>query len=229
MMTRILIAYICLCAAVILIAYAQPMTTADLAKQYPGRTVVIESDKTTIEATGVGGQAVGADAHLDQTHSTPPSINMPWGGGAGGSSDTSLSAAAQVYGSIAFRWIAGIVGLLSMLGGYFVGRQGNLRAAAIYAGTGLGLLVGTIFFPEWLELGLLAFLVVHLIQYARDHGVLTGAIAWSGVAIHKLDSAFPGVAAAFSEKVGGTAEPNEAALINKVAKANDASSVKVVS
>lgn len=211
-----LVFILCLCSA----CHARQMTTAEFAKKYPDRIVSVDDDTTTIKATGVGGTANGADAKLDQTHSTPPSIQMPWGAAVGGSADSSLSAAARVYGSTAFRWIAGIVGGLALLGAYFVGRMGNLRAAAVYGLTGVSLIAGTIFFPEWLELGLLAFVVIHLIQYAYDHNLLTGTLASIVTGLHNAGSAT-------NAAISAVIEPAEAALLNKVAKANDATSVKV--
>lgn len=208
----------CLCRA-------QPITAEQLLKQMkPGDTIQLVDDKNAARGTGVGGIANGADAKLDQTHATAPSVSTPWGSAMGGSADSSLSAAAAVYQSTAFRWIAGIVGGLALLGGYFVGRQGNLRGAALYVATGAGLIAGTIFFPEWLELGLLAFLAFHLVEYAYQHGLLTGSIASIVTAVHNVGGAF---ADQFNTAVKGVREANEAPLMNKIAAANGAKSVEV--
>lgn len=203
----------------------QPIPAETFSKQMgPGDQVVVVEDDDKGHAKGAGGRAIGKDVKLVETDSKPPSLNMPWGSGMGGSADTSLSAAASVYGSMAFRWIAGIVGLLSLLGGYFIARQGNPRGAMVVGGSGLGLIVGTIFFPEWLELGLLAFFAVHLIEYAHAHSLFTGTLATITTAAHNAGS---GVSAAFNAAVNEIVEPAEAQLINRVAKANNATSVKV--
>ncbi len=217
MIIRAALALLCLCT----VAHAQPTTTNDLAKQFPGRQIIVDSDKTAIKSTGPGGTANGNDAKLDQANMKPPAFT-PWGSGMGGSADSSLSAAASVYGSQAFRWLAGIVGLIALLVAFFIGKAGNLRGAAVFAGTGIGLLIGTIFFPEWLELGLLAFLCVHLWEYAYTHGLFTGTLASINTAIHNA-----GIGAAFNRAMDGIAEKPEAALVNKSALANGATSVKV--
>lgn len=206
------------------ITMAQPMSQAELAKQFPGRSVIIDSDKTTIKATGVGGQAIGADAKLDQKNATAPNIITPWGSGMGGSADTSLSAAASVYGSIAFRIAAGVVGLIALLGAYFVGRTGNLRAAAVYGLTGAALLLGTILWPEWLELGLLAFVAVHLVMYAKDHNLLTGNLGSIFTAVENEGADF---ATKFNAAVKKVRESYEAPTMNRIAAANGAKSVEV--
>lgn len=216
-----LVCILCLCSA----CHARQMTTAEFAKKYPDRIVSVDDDTTTIKATGVGGTANGADAKLDQTHSTPPSIQMPWGAAVGGSADSSLSAAARVYGSTAFRWIAGIVGVFFLVMAYFTGKRTDAVGAVVLGATGIGLLVGTIFFPEWMELGLLSFAALHGLLYAHRHGALTGVVAWSTLAVHNLDGKFPGLSNAFNKAIKDTAEPTERAMLNKIAVANGAKSI----
>lgn len=201
----------------------QPMTPDELKKKY-GPNVQIIEDVDTAKASGVGGHAIGDKATIDQSHSTAPSVPAPWGGMAtGGSADTSATAE-MVTHSTAFRIAAGIVGGLCFLLGISIFQQGNLRGAIIIGGSGLCVLIGAILFPEWLTLALLAFYFFNITEYAYAHGILTGTIASIVTAVHSADSA---VSKGFTEAVGDIAETNEIAVINKHAKRNDATSIRI--
>jgi hypothetical protein len=201
----------------------QPISPDDLKKKY-GPNVQIIEDVDTAKASGVGGHAIGDKATIDQSHSTAPSVPAPWGGMAtGGSADTSATAE-MVTHSLAFRIAAGIVGGLCFLLGISIFQQGNPRGAVIVGGSGLCVLIGAILFPEWLTLALLAFFFFNITEYAYAHGRLTGALASIVTAVHSADEA---VSKGFVDAVADIAETSEINLINKHAKRNDASSIRI--
>lgn len=206
---------------------SKALTAAMQQKGVIGKNQVIVIDHTVDRAvgTGVGGEAIGDKATLNGEGSAP-AVALPGASAMGGSSKFS-GTAEMVTKSVAFRIASGIVGILALVFGINIGQQGNVRGALVIGGTGLGLLIGAILFPEWLALGLLAFFAASLVEYAWQHGAFTGAVAWTTLAVHKLESAFPGSGAAFNKEVKATAESAERGIVNKIAKANGATSVDV--
>lgn len=205
------------------LAQAQSLTPAELVKKY-GPNTRVEIVEDSAEATGVGGHAIGDKATIDQSHSTAPSVPAPWGGNAtGGSADTAATAE-LITRSLAFRLAAGIAGGLVLLLGISIFQQGNLRGSLIVGGSGLGVLLGAIFFPEWLALGLLAFFFFNVCEYAYAHGLLTGTLASVVTAVNTAGS---GVATGFNQAMSDIAETSENTLVNKHAKRNDASAVRI--
>lgn len=188
----------------------------------PNQRVVIHQHSETATATGAGGVATG-DKVEHKFEGSAPTVTLP-GAGASGGDSKQAGTAEMVTGSAAFRWIAGIVGVLVLGLGFLVGKQGNVRGAVVLGGSGALLFLGAIFAPEWLAVGLLLFFVISAVEYARTHSLLTGSLATALSGIHSGGAT---VSAAVLEEMNKVLSPGEAAIINRVAKANEAYSVKV--
>lgn len=216
-------------------AYAQPQSpmqkTVEEALRKsgqlaPGQTVVIHEHSETASATGAGGEATGDKVTHEFTGSAP-TVSLP-GAGASGGNSASKGTAEMVTSSPAFRWVAGIIGFLVLLAGWVLGQQGNMRGAIVVGGSGLICLLGAIFFPEWLAVGLLLFFLTNSLEYAWRHGLLTGSLASLVTSVHAAgEAAGTSVTNAFKSAAANVVEPREAALINKAAVKNEAYSVKV--
>lgn len=203
---------------------SKALTAAMQQKGVIGKNQVIVIDHTVDRAvgTGVGGEAVGDKATLSGEGSAPM-VSLPGASATGG--DAKFKGTAEmVTKSGAFRWVAGMIGFLVMLGGWLIGQQGNIRGGLIVGASGFLVLVGAVFFPDWLAVGLLLFFFVNSCEYAWRHGLLTGSLASIVTAMNASGAA---AVEAFHREAANVVEPSEANVINKVAVKNDARSIKV--
>lgn len=204
---------------------SKALTAAMQQKGVIGKNQVIVIDHTVDRAvgTGVGGEAVGDKATLSGEGSAP-SVALPGASATGG--DAKFKGTAEMVSkSIAFRWIAGIVGVAFLWMGWSLFSKGlNPKGGLVVGGVGLGLIVGAIAFPEWLPIALLLFLVVSVIEYAYRHSLLTGSIRTSMSAVHDMGDA---AVAAFNKAASKFTEGGERNLIEKVAASEGAHGIKV--